>query len=487
MDLSWHVSTLLLTLHAAVIVTIGLRVVMARPLPGVALAWLFLVALLPGIGLLCYLGIGERRLGGRRARRLAELRLPYVERLREILQRNSTQVDWSLLPDTCESMNTLGRAMTGIPTFTGNELQLLGDAVQVLRAILRDVEQARATLHLQFYIWKHGGIVGEIEAALVRAAQRGVACGILVDAVGSGAWLRSEHPARLRAAGVEIVTAMPTGAVRALFQRYDLRNHRKIVVVDGEVAYTGSSNMVDPRGADRPADVGRTVDAMVRMRGPAVEAISGVLLSDWFLETLGAVEALPGSRVPRERQPEGPANVQVLPSGPAGTGDAILQMLLTMLYAARRRVSITTPYFIPDEAMLRALRSAATRGVEVTLMVPAEADSLLVNHASRSYYQDLMDVGVRLQQYHGGFLHTKSIVVDEQITMFGTVNLDMRSLWLNYEVSLFVYDAGFGARLHALHESYLRECVPIDPMTWRKRTVPRRLVENLARLFSPLL
>jgi cardiolipin synthase len=291
----------------------------------------------------------------------------------------------------------------------------------------------------------------------------------------------------LRAAGVAIVAAMPTGPVRALFRRNDLRNHRKIVVVDGDIAYTGSMNMVDPRFFKQQAHVGQWIDAMVRMRGPAVEAINGVLLSDWFLETRVSIEELIGSGDLRERPREGAANVQVLPSGPAGTGDAILQMLLMMLYAARRRVIITTPYFVPDEAMLRAIRSAAARGVEVTLIVPSLVDSPLVRHASRSYYEDLMAVGVRIQSYGGGLLHTKSVVVDEQIAMFGTVNLDMRSLWLNYEVSLFVYDAGFGARLHALQERYLVDCTPIDPAAWRQRALPRRLVENLARLFSPLL
>jgi cardiolipin synthase A/B len=487
MEFTGHPATILVAFHAAIIASVGLRVVMARPVPSVALGWLLLVALLPGFGLLCYLGFGERRLGGRRARRLAELRLPYIQRLREILHHRSAVVDWSRLPDTCEAMNQLGLTMAGIPTLSGNELQLLTSAEAVLRSIVKDVDSARSTLHLQFYIWQAGGLADEVVDAVVRAAQRGVTCGILVDAIGSGNWLRGAQPEQLRAVGVRIVTAMPTGPVRALFRRNDLRNHRKIVVVDGDVAYTGSMNMVDPRFFHHEENVGQWVDAMVRMRGPAVEAINGVLLSDWFLETSVPIEDLPGSGDMRERPRHGTADVQVLPSGPAGTSDAILQMLLMMLYAARRRVVVTTPYFVPDEAMLRALRSAAARGVDVTLIVPAKVDSLLVRHASRSYYEDLMAVGAHIQCYGGGLLHTKSVVVDERITMFGTANLDMRSLWLNYEVSLFVYDAAFGTSIHALQEQYLRKCTPIDPAAWRRRPLPGRLVDNLARLFSPLL
>jgi cardiolipin synthase len=487
MDVLWHPTTLLVSLHVAITLAVGLRVVMTRPVPSVALAWLLLVVLLPGIGLAFYIGIGERRLGGRRAQRLAALRQPYMRRLQEIRHRPSARIDWSRLPDTCEPMNRLGVTMADIPTLNGNELQLLIGAEPALQSILEDVERARSTLHLQFYTWHPGGIADEVVDAVIRAARRGVVCGILVDALGSRDWLRSVHPERLRAAGVKVVEAMLTGPVRALFRRNDLRNHRKIVVADGDIAYTGSMNMVDPCFFKQGSVAGQLVDAMVRMRGPAVEAINGVLLSDWYLETVISIEDLVVRGDLREGPCVGATAVQVLASGPASSGDAILQMLLMMLYAARRRVIITTPYFVPDEAMLRAIRSAAARGVEVTLIVPAKVDSLLVRYASRSYYEDLMTAGARIQSYGGGLLHTKSVVVDEQITMFGTVNLDMRSLWLNYEVSLFVYDSDFGARIHALQERYLLECAPIDPVTWRRRALPKRLVENLARLFSPLL
>ncbi|MCA8963265.1 MAG: cardiolipin synthase [Planctomycetes bacterium] len=487
MGFLWHPTTLLVEAHAVIIAAVGLRVVMVRPVPSVALAWLFLVALLPGLGLIGYLSFGERRIGARRARRFAQMRRPYEQRQRELLQRPSATPDWSRLPGTCQALDRLGVTMTGIPTLGGNELQLLTGAEAVLRAILADIDGARRSLHLQFYIWHPGGLADEVVDAVVRAAGRGVECAVLVDALGSGRWLKSGHPRRLRAAGVSVMAAMPTGPVRALFRRNDLRNHRKIVVVDGEVAYTGSMNMVDPRFFHREKNVGLWVDAMVRMRGAAVEALHSVLLSDWFLEAQQEIDELPGIADLRAQAPAGGADVQVLASGPIASGDAILQMLLLMLYGARHSIVITTPYFVPDEAMLRALRSAAARGVAVTLIVPEKVDSVLVRFASRSYYDDLMAVGVQIRAYRVGLLHTKSIVVDEKITMFGTVNLDMRSLWLNFEVSLFVYDAEFGARVHRLQQEYLGDCVAIEPGQWALRRWPLRLGENLARLFSPLL
>jgi cardiolipin synthase len=487
MDLLLQPFTLGVLVHGLVVLGVGARVVMMRPLPSVALAWLLLVSALPLLGLFGYLAFGERRIGGRRAGRLARLREPYEAYLRELLRLPTANVPWEGLPDAARGMNHLGVVTTGFPTLVGNDLELLVDAPSVVRAILSDVEQARESVHLQFYIWHPGGLADEVAGAVERAAQRGVACRVLVDALGSAVWLRSEWPGRLRRAGATVIAALPAGFLRMLFRRNDLRNHRKIAVVDGEVAYTGSMNMVDPRFFKRSAGVGQWIDAMVRVRGPAVTALLGVFLADWFLETRGEMaQVVEGSGL-RPRPPAGGAAVQVLPSGPAFGSDAILQMLLLLLYAARRRILITTPYFVPDEAMLRALRSAGARGVEVVLIVPEKVDSLLVRYASRSYYDDLMEVGVRIHCHRGGLLHTKSVVVDEHIAMFGTHNLDMRSLWLNFEVSLFVYDQAFGAVLHALQASYLESCVAIDRTSWRARPWPRRLVENVARLCGPML
>jgi cardiolipin synthase len=487
MDLLLHPLTLTVELHGLVVLGVGLRVVTMRPLPGVALAWLLLVATLPVVGMLFYLAFGERRLGGRRAARLASLRQPREDHLRNLLRLPSAAVAWDGLPDAAEAMNHLGMATAGLPTLVGNELELLFDTTTAMRAMLADIDAAQRSVHLQFYIWHQGGLADEVAVGVERAARRGVACRILVDALGSARWLRSDWPARLRRSGVEVVAALPAGPIKLWFRRNDLRNHRKIAVLDGEVAYTGSMNMVDPRFFKQNAGVGQWVDAMVRMRGPAVTALLGVSLADWFLETRADLgEVVAGSSL-QPRPPAGGAAVQVLPSGPASSSDAILQMLLLLLYAARRRIVVTTPYFVPDEAMLRALRSAAARGVEVVLVVPERVDSLLVRYASRSYYDDLMAAGVHIHRYRGGLLHTKSVVADEHIAMFGTHNLDMRSLWLNFEVSLFVYDQEFGATLHALQKSYLADCIELDHTTWRARPWFRRLPENVARLFSPML
>lgn len=479
--------TALTAVHAVVVVGTGVRVVMQRPLPGVALAWILLVAALPALGLLGYLSFGERRIGGRRLARFAAMQHPREELQRLLHESAAADVPWPQLPAAAAALDRLGRSHHGLPTLHGNELQLLSSAPDVLRALQADIAAARSTVHLQFYIWHPGGLADLVAAEVERAAQRGVRCRILVDALGSKTWLRSPWPRRLRAAGVALVVALPAGAVAMLFRRHDLRNHRKIAVIDGEVAYTGSMNMVDPNCFKQDAGVGQWIDAMVRVRGQTVAALLGVFLSDWFLETQEAAEPLLATSDLKALPPAGSTAVQVLSSGPARGGDRLLQMVMMLLFAARSRIVVTTPYFVPDEGTLRALRSAAARGVEVLLIVPEKVDSRLVRFASRSYYDDLLEAGVQILLYRGGLLHTKSIVVDEEVAMFGTHNFDARSLWLNFEVSLFVYDRGFGARLTALQAAYREHCVPLDPAAWRARGAGRRLVENAVRLFSPLL
>jgi cardiolipin synthase len=309
----------------------------------------------------------------------------------------------------------------------------------------------------------------------------------LVDAVGSRDFLRSELAGRMRRGGVILQAALQAGLVRMLFVRFDLRMHRKIAVIDGEVAYTGSLNLVDPRFFKKDAGVGEWVDAMVRVQGPAVEPLAITFLEDWALETTETPEQLRKIGIVRSLSERGPAAIQVIPSGPAIRGEAIQRILLMAIYAARRELVLTTPYFVPDESLAAALLSAAERGVAVTLIVPARVDSLLVRWASQAYKGDLMAAGVRVLLFDGGLLHTKSVTIDGQVSLFGSLNLDPRSLHLNFEITLATYDADFTARLRQLQQSYIADARPMDLEAWQSRSKTTRLVENTARLFGPLL
>jgi cardiolipin synthase len=271
------------------------------------------------------------------------------------------------------------------------------------------------------------------------------------------------------------------------FVRVDLRLHRKIVVIDGEIAYTGSLNLVDPRYFKQEAQVGQWVDAMVRIEGPAVQALGAIFMWDWEVETAQGMEVLKNSSEFKAVTQVGSAAVQVAPSGPGYKSDTIHQLLLTSIYTAEKELVITTPYFVPDESVVSALQSAALRGVEVTIILPERLDSRLAFYASRSYFDDLLAAGVQLYHFQEGLLHTKSVTVDGDITLFGTVNLDMRSFWLDFEVTLLVYDSDFGMQLRRLQKSYLEKSNPIDQEVWQKRSGKERFIENAAQLFAPLL
>jgi cardiolipin synthase len=310
---------------------------------------------------------------------------------------------------------------------------------------------------------------------------------VLLDALGSRPFLRSGAAAELRRHGVRLEAALQAGTLRALLvRRPDLRMHRKILVIDDEIGYTGSLNLADPTLFKQDAGVGQWVDALVRVHGPAVAQLAATFREDWYLETDEWTDP-PALTAELPAPAAGPAPVQVLPSGPGPRVEAIEQVVLTALYLARTEVVLTTPYFIPSESLLTALLSAASRGVAVTLIVPARIDSRLVHFASRAPQPDLLSAGVRVALFRGGLLHTKSITVDGELSLFGSVNLDPRSFRLDLEITLAVYDAGFTAALRRLQQHYLDNSDVLDLATCRARSALERLAEDTARLVGPVL
>lgn len=487
MDFLFHPSTLLAIFHLTLIVSISIRVIMRRPNTGVALAWLFIVGVIPFGGAILYLLLGERRISRARIRRIEARRADYELLVQRGIERGLTKVDWERHPGEARGMDRLGRAMVGFPTVTGSAGQLFSDTEAILEAITDDIEKAEKSVLMEFYIWNEGGKADEVLEALIRAASRGVSCRVLVDALGARPWWKGKQPARLREAGVMLQEALPVGFLRTFFDRTDLRVHRKIVVIDGKIAWTGSMNLVDPKYFKQDANVGEWVDAMVRAEGSIIAPLALTMIGDWTLETGESVEEVIADSKLESVTPNGPGDVQVVPSGPGETDDGLLQMLLATINSADKELVLTTPYFVPDESLLRAMRGAAARGVEVHMIVPEKVDSLLTRYASRSYYDELMEEGIRIHLYRKGLLHTKSITADRHITMFGTVNLDMRSLWINYEVALFVYGEAFGKAIRDLQQGYLDDSELIDPNEWAKRSEWQKFLENTFRLTSPIL
>jgi cardiolipin synthase len=468
--------------HLAVFVAVTLRVLARRNPPGVAMAWILMVLLVPVAGLVLYVMIGERRLGRRWIERAEAERAALARRFARIAA--DAVLDPADTGPVGEPVARLAQSLGAIPPMRGHRVELLSDGDAILQALIADVEACRERCSLEFYIWHEGGRMDDLIAALGRAAARGVAVTALMDGLGSRPFVQRGHAQRLRAAGVEVVVVLPASALRMAVARADLRNHRKIAVFDDRVAWTGSFNLADPRHFRREAGVGQWVDAMIRIQGPTAAVLGAIS------NAMAVLQA--GPRLRDEREADhgpiaGPVALQAYPSGPGFAFQHVESVILTAIYAARRELILTTPYFAPGESVVTALRSAARRGVDVELLLPWRCDSRLVQHASAAYFDELLAAGVRIHRFHGGLLHTKSMVIDRELSVFGTVNFDLRSFHLNFELSMLIYDREVAEALLALQHRYLEDCEPLDLRAWRARPFWRRMVENAAQLASPVL
>ncbi len=489
------ISTLFFLGDLAIRIGLSTRVIMRKRSYSVSLAWLIVILLVPFAGGIVYLFFGENRISEKRIDRAKDLLEHYQYWLQTL--RSRAPVDWSLLNPECAPINRQAYNLVGIPAMADNSLEIIEHPEEIMRAIIKDIDDCHSTCHLQFYIWHEGGTVKEIEEALIRASKRGVKCRILVDSIGSRDFLKGKRIKQLREAGIKVLESLPAGIFKAIFSRIDIRNHRKIAVIDGIVAYTGSQNMVDPLFFKQNEGVGQWIDLMVRIQGPVTETLAGTFINDWFLETeidqvkrrslrkdIDHVREI-ADIIPSRKK--GDIAIQLVPSGPGFVPEAIHKLLLTTIYAAREELVLTTPYFVPDDSLLTALKSAAERGVDVRIIVPRQNDSKLVQFASQAHYEDLEKAGVRILLFEGGLLHTKSITVDNDFSLFGSVNLDMRSFWLNFEATLFVYNETFTKKLRRIQASYEKKSHELDLNLIDSRTFITRFKENIALLISPLL
>ena len=468
----------------------------SRGSPQVRLTWLILVLVVPVVGVIFYLLLGEIRLGRKK-----------IERHRKVCDQIEAQAAMSVATID-PSSEELGRAIhiarlaetvSGTGTRPGNLLRLYSETDHAIDGLVEDTEAAKSSCNLLFYIWlpdSNGTRVGE---ALMRAAKRGVTCRVLVDSHGSKLFLKSEICQRMRGAGVRVTEAMPVGFLRSGLQRIDIRNHRKIAIFDGNVAWMGSQNIADAAFAIK-AKYAPWVDLMIRLQGPAVHDLQVLFTEDWLLDVEEpAGEPGEGPRAePAEEsvddvltEPpaplEGGVPVQVIGTGPFAQNRALVALTQVGLLQARQEIVLTTPYFVPDETTLAALCSAAQSGVSTLLVVPARNDSPLVAAASRSYYELLLEAGVVIYEYRPGLLHAKTITVDCATSVVATSNMDRRSFELNFEVSVMAFDREFSSKLRAVQQSYIDESARVDLAQWRQRRWPERLRENAAGILAPVL
>uniref|UniRef100_UPI0028E370DD cardiolipin synthase n=1 Tax=Neisseria bacilliformis TaxID=267212 RepID=UPI0028E370DD len=421
---------IVLAAHTVAALACMVRVLYKQRNVGAAFAWLILLFLFPLFGVAAYLLVGEPRLGTARAKRSEEMNLFYQGFAEKYLAEHY-RAAVGKVPLHYHGISRIAERSMGLGATQGNAMTLLSDTNSIVEAMIADIESAQHSCLLAFYIIEPQGRIEELMSAVVRAAERGVDCAVLADAVGSRSFFSGRWAQTLRAAGVEVHASLPVGILRTLFTRSDLRNHRKILVIDGKTGYTGSYNLVDPRYFKQDSGVGEWVDVMMRCTGPVVLEMSAVFFADLAVEADENLHDIQRyltehqDRIPEllpENIGQGSVIAQVIPSAPDQADRVIYETIVSAVHAATRRITITTPYFVPDEPLLTALTTAAKRGVEVVLILPAKVDSLLVRYASRAYYPLLLTAGVKIALFEGGLLHAKTMTIDEDYALFGTVN-----------------------------------------------------------------
>ncbi|MFT7463081.1 MAG: cardiolipin synthase [Pseudohongiellaceae bacterium] len=444
-----------------------------------SLAWVVLIITLPIVGALSYLLVGEARLGKRRLARHRRI----VTQTRNEGWTHGAKGLYPIIKKTLEPQASLVESVGGFALRGGNAVELIGDTDKCIASMVADIDQSVDHCHMLFYIMLGDSSGTAIAEALIRAAQRGVECRLLLDAVGSKALLAAPLVTDMRDAGVSVVSALPANLVRAALSRLDLRNHRKVAVIDGQLAYTGSQNIADAAFAPKPK-FAPWVDAMLRIRGPAVRDLQELFIEDWYLDS---DESLVHKMDIDPPMIEDGVVMQIVPTGPGDHHEGLRLISQSAFHLAREEIQLTTPYFVPAEPEVDALCVAARRGVRTRLVVPARNDSPLVAAASRSRYEQLLEAGVEIYEYTKGLLHAKTMTIDRELAMVGTANFDRRSFELNFEVSALLYDKDFAGQLRFLQRSYMSDSIQVDRNTWLKRGYMRRLSENALGMFSPLL
>lgn len=450
---------------------LALAILPWRRSPAAVRSWLLLIFFLPIPGLLLFLLIGRPRFPRWRRERFRALD-PFATRIADRLDAAARPE----LAETEREIAALGCKLGRLPAVKGNTVELIDDYDAVVDRLVADIDAAHRHVHILAYIFADDAVGTRVAGALARARQRGVEVQVMFDPVGSHRWRRGTLRL-LKETGAEVQETLPIRFLRGRTRR-DMRNHRKLFLVDGRIGYAGSQNLVCKDF--RPGVVNR--ELVVRACGPVVAEMEALFVADWYLETERMLDENPA--IP---EAEGDALLQLLPSGADFRLEGFETMLTWQLHRACTRVVMVTPYLIPDDDLISAMRTAVARGVEVDLVVSAVVDQRLVNLAQCSYYDELLVAGVRIHRYRDELLHAKNVSVDGRLGICGSSNVDIRSFQLNEEVSLLLLDRDSISRLEKVQEGYLRRSDELGLDQWRGRSRVRRTGEAIARLVSPLL
>jgi cardiolipin synthase len=455
--------------------------------PASRIAWVLVILVFPVLGILAYLLLGETNIGRRRGERLRQTlaRLPGSEAL-VVAPGGAVLAMAPVLPARHQPLFDLGQSITGFAPCRGNQGSLAADSDRAIADLVKDIDAARHQVHLLFYNWLPNRNGTRVAEALMRAAGRGVICRTMADDLGSRRLIRSPLWTRMAAAGVGLARALPTGnpLLGSLRGRVDLRNHRKLAIIDNRITWCGSQNCADPAFLIK-AKYEPWVDILARFEGPIARQNQLLFVSDWMANQEG--EDL--SDLLREPWPTFHDGfvAQAMGTGPTVRNAAMPELYATLMFAARRDLTITTPYYVPNESMQAALCACARRGVKTRIILPARNDSWVVAAASRSYYADLLEAGVEIYEFVGGLLHAKTITLDGEVALIGSANMDRRSFDLNYENNVLIRGETLTAAIRQRQEHYIAQSQPITQERVAAWSGWRQLWNNTIATLGPVL
>jgi cardiolipin synthase A/B len=467
-----------------IIRVIAVVVVPRNRRPTAGMAWLLAIFFIPVLGILLFLLIGNPKLPKRRREKQAEVD-DFIRESTHGIERVSDSTAW---PSWFEGVVRLNRTLGAMPLIGSNSAKLIGDYQESLDAMTAAIRGAKRHVHVEFYIFAYDTTTAPFFDALGEAVERGLEVRVLLDHIAS-LRVAGYHDTlrRLDDMGVRWQLMLPVQPFRGRYQRPDLRNHRKMLIVDGEVGFMGSQNIID-RTYNKRGNIRRGLkwqELVARVEGPIVTGLEAIFATDWYLET-----GEPPTREIAPFEQAGEAqdlDCQVVPSGPGYPSENNLKLFLALMYAARNRIILTSPYFVPDEAMLRAITGATQRGVHVELFVSQIGDQALVYHAQRSYYEALLRAGVKIWLYQAPYiLHSKHFSIDDDVAVIGSSNMDIRSFELNMEVTLLVRGASFVREMRAVEDGYRRNSSELTLDEWMRQPLRSTVLDNLARLTSAL-
>lgn len=451
--------------------------------PTARIAWIAVVALVPGVGILAYLFLGEVSIGRKHITEMKKV-LARMPKLAGPVKADAANIK-PKIPGQFAHLFKLGASISGFAPVGGNSAELMADSDAMITALVADIDGATDHVHTLFYIWLSDTNGCKVVEALKRAAKRGVTCRAMADGMGSRAIIASPHWRAMADAGVNLGVVLPIGnAILKVFTgRFDLRNHRKIVVIDDTITYCGSQNCADAAFSPKPK-YAPWVDAVLRLTGPIARQNQHLFVRDWMVCSGQDLTSMLDKPLPCAQTG---FTAQVIGTGPTERHLAMSQMFVASIAAARKELIISTPYYVPNEAIQSALQAAAYRGVKTTIIFPAKNDSMVVQAASQSYYHELLDSGVTIYEYTKGLLHTKSLTIDGEFTLIGSANIDRRSFDLNYENNMLIADKKIVADIISRQRRYIKNSQLVTVNAVEQWSAWRRLWNNAIAVLGPIL